>query len=159
MTQYAAGWYPDGSGRFAERYYDGVHWTPAVRDQAGRAGSDPVPGVTADRADNIDTAPAAPPPPPSAPATTTSTLTSTWSAASAASSSSGSWSGTSASSFQFGPAPTHASAYAHDPSAGGHPAPETVGGGGRTSVPPVRWLVAVGAAAVAALGLVLRLWR
>ena len=153
MTQYAAGWYPDGSGRFAQRYYDGAHWTADVRDHAGRAGSDPVPGVTVDRsttADDIATTSTETPTPPPAP--------SSWPTASGSSTSSASWSSSpSASRYQFGPAPSHASAYASDPSGAPEPAPDRVRG--RVSVPPVRWLLPVAAAVtVAVVALVLGFW-
>jgi len=42
MSSYPAGWYPDGSGRFAQRYYDGTAWTEHVLDTRGNRGTDPV---------------------------------------------------------------------------------------------------------------------
>lgn len=42
MSNYPAGWYPDGSGRFAQRYYDGQAWTEHVLDASGNRGTDPV---------------------------------------------------------------------------------------------------------------------
>ena len=42
MSSYPAGWYPDGSGRFAQRYYDGNTWTEHVLDARGNRGTDPV---------------------------------------------------------------------------------------------------------------------
>lgn len=44
MSNYAPGWYPDGSGRFAQRYYDGNGWTEHVLDAQGNRGTDPVGG-------------------------------------------------------------------------------------------------------------------
>lgn len=44
MSNYAPGWYPDGSGRFAQRYYDGNGWTEHVLDTQGNRGTDPVGG-------------------------------------------------------------------------------------------------------------------
>lgn len=98
MSNYAPGWYPDGSGRFAQRYYDGSSWTDHVVDSSGRSALDPVPGVTVPSTQPVSPA-----------------------------SSSGMWgqpsalggdrpsSGTSASSVQFGAAPTHESAYGSAP--------------------------------------------
>ena len=42
MSEFPAGWYPDGSGRFAQRYYDGQAWTEYVLDAGGNSGTDPV---------------------------------------------------------------------------------------------------------------------
>lgn len=50
MSNYAPGWYPDGSGRYAQRYYDGTSWTEFVLDASGRQTTDHVPGVTPVRA-------------------------------------------------------------------------------------------------------------
>lgn len=38
-----AGWYPDPTGRFAQRYYDGSDWTDHVTQADGRPGSDRLP--------------------------------------------------------------------------------------------------------------------
>lgn len=43
MTAPAPGWYPDPSGRYALRYYDGTTWTAHVQDAAGATTTDPVP--------------------------------------------------------------------------------------------------------------------
>lgn len=114
MSNYAPGWYPDGSGRYAQRYYDGSSWTEHVLNAAGQNALDPVPGVTVPQAQS----PAAQPvgggyqapshQPAPQPAASTSRP---WGEPPA----SGGYqpsSGTSASSFQFGNAPTHDSAYA-----------------------------------------------
>jgi len=37
------GWYPDPSGQFAQRWWDGAGWTEHVADAAGQMGVDPVP--------------------------------------------------------------------------------------------------------------------
>ncbi len=39
---HAAGWYPDGTGRHAQRYFDGQRWTDHVADASGRQSMDPV---------------------------------------------------------------------------------------------------------------------
>lgn len=68
MSDYAPGWYPDPTGRFAQRYYDGATWTDTVADAAGVQASDPVSVPPPEAAPS--TAPSAPPPsapPPSAP--------------------------------------------------------------------------------------------
>lgn len=44
MSNYAPGWYPDGSGRYAQRYYDGNAWTEYVLDAHGNRATDPVTG-------------------------------------------------------------------------------------------------------------------
>jgi hypothetical protein len=38
----AAGWYPDGTGRHAQRYFDGATWTDHVADAAGHQALDPM---------------------------------------------------------------------------------------------------------------------
>jgi hypothetical protein len=43
MSQVSPGWYPDPSGRFAQRYHDGSRWTEHVADAAGNRDID-VPG-------------------------------------------------------------------------------------------------------------------
>jgi Protein of unknown function (DUF2510) len=35
MSQVSPGWYPDPSGRFAQRYHDGTRWTEHVADASG----------------------------------------------------------------------------------------------------------------------------
>lgn len=59
---HAAGWYPDGTGRHVQRYFDGQAWTDHVADATGRQSLDPVAAVPAPRP--------SPPTPPSPPATT-----------------------------------------------------------------------------------------
>jgi hypothetical protein len=58
----AAGWYPDPTGRFDDRYWNGNNWTPAVK-RAEQVESDPeaVPGVFA--ADGDSAYPTIQPPP------------------------------------------------------------------------------------------------
>ncbi len=36
------GWYPDASGRFWQRFHDGVRWTEHIVDDRGNRGTDPV---------------------------------------------------------------------------------------------------------------------
>jgi hypothetical protein len=43
MSQVSPGWYPDPSGRFAQRYHDGTRWTEHVADAQGNRATD-VPG-------------------------------------------------------------------------------------------------------------------
>jgi hypothetical protein len=43
MSQVSPGWYPDPSGRFAQRYHDGSRWTEHVADAQGNRATD-VPG-------------------------------------------------------------------------------------------------------------------
>jgi len=43
MSQVSPGWYPDPSGRFAQRYHDGARWTEHVADAQGNRATD-VPG-------------------------------------------------------------------------------------------------------------------
>lgn len=40
MSQASPGWYPDPSGRFVQRYYDGERWTEHVADAAGNQDTD-----------------------------------------------------------------------------------------------------------------------
>jgi Protein of unknown function (DUF2510) len=40
MSQVSSGWYPDPSGRFAQRYHDGTRWTEHVADAAGQRSID-----------------------------------------------------------------------------------------------------------------------
>jgi hypothetical protein len=40
MSQVSPGWYPDPSGRFAQRYYDGTRWTEHVADAQGNRDTD-----------------------------------------------------------------------------------------------------------------------
>ena len=42
MVSAAPGWYPDSTGRFVTRYWDGTVWTPWVFDAAGRQFPDPL---------------------------------------------------------------------------------------------------------------------
>jgi hypothetical protein len=41
MSQVSPGWYPDPSGRFAQRYHDGGRWTEHVADAHGNRDTDP----------------------------------------------------------------------------------------------------------------------
>lgn len=40
MSQVSPGWYPDPSGRFAQRYHDGTRWTEHVADASGQRSVD-----------------------------------------------------------------------------------------------------------------------
>jgi hypothetical protein len=40
MSQVSPGWYPDPSGRFAQRYHDGARWTEHVADAEGNRATD-----------------------------------------------------------------------------------------------------------------------
>ncbi|MGH9227363.1 MAG: DUF2510 domain-containing protein [Acidimicrobiales bacterium] len=40
MSQVSPGWYPDPSGRFAQRYHDGARWTEHVADGQGNRATD-----------------------------------------------------------------------------------------------------------------------
>jgi uncharacterized membrane protein YuzA (DUF378 family) len=40
MSQVSPGWYPDPSGRFAQRYHDGTRWTEHVADASGNRNID-----------------------------------------------------------------------------------------------------------------------
>ena len=40
MSQVSPGWYPDPSGRFAQRYHDGTRWTEHVADAGGQRSID-----------------------------------------------------------------------------------------------------------------------
>jgi hypothetical protein len=40
MSQVSPGWYPDPSGRFAQRYHDGGRWTEHVADAGGNRSTD-----------------------------------------------------------------------------------------------------------------------
>jgi hypothetical protein len=40
MSQVSPGWYPDPSGRFAQRYHDGTRWTEHVADANGNRATD-----------------------------------------------------------------------------------------------------------------------
>jgi hypothetical protein len=44
MSQVSPGWYPDPSGRFAQRYHDGSRWTEHVADAQGNRDTDPPVG-------------------------------------------------------------------------------------------------------------------
>ncbi len=47
MSQVSPGWYPDPSGRFAQRYHDGTRWTEHVADAAGQRSVDNPEGQAA----------------------------------------------------------------------------------------------------------------
>jgi hypothetical protein len=47
MSQVRPGWYPDSSGRFAQRYHDGTRWTEHVADAAGQRSVDNPEGQAA----------------------------------------------------------------------------------------------------------------
>jgi Protein of unknown function (DUF2510) len=51
MSQVSPGWYPDPSGRFAQRYHDGTRWTEHVADAAGQRSVDNPEGQGAPAAD------------------------------------------------------------------------------------------------------------
>jgi Protein of unknown function (DUF2510) len=54
MSQVSPGWYPDPSGRFAQRYHDGSRWTEHVADAQGNRDTDAPVGQAgpASRADS-----------------------------------------------------------------------------------------------------------
>lgn len=138
MSNYAPGWYPDGSGRYAQRYYDGSSWTEHVLDATGQRANDPVPGVTVPLA----LAPAAPSPAPPP-------HQQRWGQPAAAGGGRYQPSiGTSSGSFQFGDAPTPERAYA-SPSTASPSAPTA--GTGRGFRPTVGGLVAAAGLVLVAL--------
>jgi hypothetical protein len=47
MSQVSPGWYPDPSGRFAQRYHDGTRWTEHVADAGGQRSTDSPAGQAA----------------------------------------------------------------------------------------------------------------
>ena len=47
MSQVSPGWYPDPSGRFAQRYHDGTRWTEHVADAGGQRSIDNPEGQAA----------------------------------------------------------------------------------------------------------------
>ena len=47
MSQVSPGWYPDPSGRFAQRYHDGTRWTEHVADAGGQRSVDNPEGQAA----------------------------------------------------------------------------------------------------------------
>jgi len=47
MSQVSPGWYPDPSGRFAQRYHDGTRWTEHVADAGGQRSVDNPEGQSA----------------------------------------------------------------------------------------------------------------
>ncbi len=47
MSQVTPGWYPDPSGRFAQRYHDGGRWTEHVADAGGNRSTDAPAGQSA----------------------------------------------------------------------------------------------------------------
>jgi hypothetical protein len=51
MSQVSPGWYPDPSGRFAQRYHDGSRWTEHVADAGGQRSVDNPEGQAAPAAD------------------------------------------------------------------------------------------------------------
>jgi Protein of unknown function (DUF2510) len=53
MSQVSPGWYPDPSGRFAQRYHDGSRWTEHVADAHGNRDTD-APVGQADPASHAD---------------------------------------------------------------------------------------------------------
>jgi hypothetical protein len=58
------GWYPDPSGRFPKRWYDGYDWTASVLDNNGQQAFDQLPPA---RAPAVASLPAAAPPAPTSP--------------------------------------------------------------------------------------------
>jgi hypothetical protein len=54
MSQVSPGWYPDPSGRFAQRYHDGTRWTEHVADAAGQRSVDHPEGQAAPAANPYD---------------------------------------------------------------------------------------------------------
>ena len=52
MSQVSPGWYPDPSGRFAQRYHDGTRWTEHVADASGQRSVDQPEGQGAAPAAN-----------------------------------------------------------------------------------------------------------
>jgi hypothetical protein len=55
MSQVSPGWYPDPSGRFAQRYHDGSRWTEHVADAQGNRDTD-APVAQAGPASHADSA-------------------------------------------------------------------------------------------------------
>jgi hypothetical protein len=55
MSQVSPGWYPDPSGRFAQRYHDGTRWTEHVADAEGNRATD-APGGPAGSASRAGSA-------------------------------------------------------------------------------------------------------
>ncbi len=53
MSSHPADWYPDPTGRFEHRYYDGNAWTDHV-SSGGLPGTDPIDGPTAAPATGLD---------------------------------------------------------------------------------------------------------
>jgi hypothetical protein len=51
MSQVSPGWYPDPSGRFAQRYHDGTRWTEHVADASGQRSVDSPEAQAAPAAD------------------------------------------------------------------------------------------------------------
>jgi hypothetical protein len=54
MSQVSPGWYPDPSGRFAQRYHDGTRWTEHVADASGQRSVDHPEGQAAPAANPYD---------------------------------------------------------------------------------------------------------
>ena len=63
------GWYPDPSGRYPKRWYDGNDWTASVLNHNAQQSYDQLPPAGAPAVASLPaaTAPSAPPPPPGAP--------------------------------------------------------------------------------------------
>jgi hypothetical protein len=62
------GWYPDPSGRFPKRWYDGTDWTASVLDHNAQQAYDQLPPAGAPVVASLPSAvPAAPPRPPTSP--------------------------------------------------------------------------------------------
>lgn len=50
-----AAWYPDPTGRFAHRYFDGQTWSAQVVDHGGKSFADPLaPAATVERSDPVE---------------------------------------------------------------------------------------------------------
>jgi hypothetical protein len=56
MSQVSPGWYPDPSGRYAQRYHDGTRWTEHVADAAGQRSVDNPEAQAAPAADPYQSA-------------------------------------------------------------------------------------------------------
>jgi hypothetical protein len=61
------GWYPDPSGRYPKRWYDGTDWTASVLDANGQQAYDQLPPAGAPSVATLPAASSPPPPPPPAP--------------------------------------------------------------------------------------------
>ena len=58
------GWYPDPSGRYPKRWYDGNDWTASVLDHSGQQAYDQLPPAGTPSVAALPVASAPPPPPP-----------------------------------------------------------------------------------------------